>query len=188
MADLPQHITSFIFSVWWFWLFLILLPLLESSWLAWRQKHFEHDIEWTILEIFIPREVSRSPQAMEQVLMAFHGLRNSPNNFEEAYKDGEITRWFCLEMVSFGGEIHFYVRFYHKQRPLVEAAFFSYYPDLELVEVDDYISRFPINMQEAYRQGYDIWATEMVTAKPAAYPIRTYKYFESPDEDKQFDP
>ncbi|MEK7187341.1 MAG: hypothetical protein AAB691_00665 [Patescibacteria group bacterium] len=188
MSDLAYTIPQFILSIWWFWLFLILVPLVESSWLAWRQKHFEHEVEWLLLELLIPREVSKSPQAMEQVLMAFHALRNVAGNFEEWYKDGEITRWFSLEMVSFGGEIHFYVRIYHKYRPLVEAAFFSYYPDIELVEVDDYISRFPVTMQEAYRQGYDMWSTEMYTAKPAAYPIKTYKDFESPDEDKQFDP
>jgi len=188
MAELAQNIPYFILSIWWFWLFLILVPLVESCWLAWRQKHFEHHNEWTILEIVIPREVSRSPLAMEQVLMSLHALRNSAGNFEEKYKDGEITRWFCLEMASFGGEIHFYVRFYRKQRPLVEAAFFSYYPDIELVEVDDYITRFPLNMQESYRQGYDLWGTELYTARPAAYPIKTYKDFESPDETKQFDP
>ncbi|MEK7094005.1 MAG: hypothetical protein AAB903_01545 [Patescibacteria group bacterium] len=188
MAELAQNIPAFILSLWWFWLFLFLVPLFESSWLAWRQKHFEHGMEWTILEIVIPREVSKSPQAMEQVLMSLHALRNVATNFEESYKDGEITRWFCLEMVSFGGEIHFYIRFYHKYRPLVEAAFFSYYPDLELVQVDDYITRFPANMQECYRQGYDLWGTELYTTKPAAYPIKTYRDFESPDESKQFDP
>jgi hypothetical protein len=188
MAELSQNIVNFILSVWWFWLFLIIVPLFESSWLAWRQKSFEHDLKWVILEIFVPRETKKSPLAMEQVLMALHGLRNVAGNFEESYRYGEVTRWFCLEMVSFGGEIHFYIRFYYKQRPLVEAAFFSYYPDLELVEVDDYVSRFPINMQEAYRQGYDIWGTEMLQARDAAYPIKTYRDFESPDEDKQFDP
>lgn len=188
MLELAWNIPRFVLSVWWFWLFLVLLPLVESTWLAWRQKVFEHEMKWTMLEIFVPREVNKSPQAMEQVLMAFHSLRNAAGNFQEWYKDGEITRWFCLEMVSFGGEIHFYIRFYHKYRPLVEAAFFSYYPDIELVEVDDYITRFPTNMQECYRQGYDLWATDMVQARPAAYPIKTYREFESPDEDKQFDP
>jgi hypothetical protein len=188
MAEFAQNIPHFILSVWWFWLFLVLAPLLESSWLAWKQKAFEHDMKWTMLEIFVPREVTKSPQAMEQVLMSLHALRNAPGTFEEWYKDGEVTRWFCLEMVSFGGEVHFYIRFYNKYRPLVEAAFFSYYPDLELSEVDDYVSRFPVNMQEAYRQGYDMWGTEMVQTKDAAYPIKTYKDFESPDEDKQFDP
>lgn len=188
MLELSWNIVHFVFSVWWFWLFLALLPLLESTWLAWRQKDFEHHTQWTMLEIFIPRESNTSPQAMEQVLMALHALRNAAGNFAEWYKDGEVTRWFSLEMASFGGEIHFYIRFYSKQRPLVEAAFFSYYSDIELVEVDDYITRFPTNMQECYRQGYDLWGTEMLTARPAAYPIKTYKEFESPDEDKQFDP
>ncbi|RMD63946.1 hypothetical protein D6833_05105, partial [Candidatus Parcubacteria bacterium] len=115
-------------------------------------------------------------------------LRNSPSDALEKYWDGEVTRWYSLEMVSFGGEIHYYIRTYYKQRDLVEAAFFSYYPDIEIEEVPDYIERLPGTLEELYAQGYDIWGTEMALAKPEAYPIKTYPKFEASEEEKEFDP
>ncbi|MBS3903071.1 MAG: hypothetical protein KGZ30_01710 [Anaplasmataceae bacterium] len=175
-------------SFWWFIIFLPLFLLLQNSLLAWRQKRFENETNWVLLEIVIPREIKKSPLAMEQVLTAINSLRNSPTTPLEYYWDGEITRPFSLEMISLGGEVHFYVRVYSKLRDLVEAAFYSYYPDIELIEIDDYIDRFPINIKEMYQQGYDIWGTELLQAKDGCYPIKTYKHFESPDENKQFDP
>ncbi|HEY4475436.1 MAG TPA: hypothetical protein VJB92_01805, partial [Candidatus Paceibacterota bacterium] len=127
-------------------------------------------------------------QAMEKVLEGMHSLRNAPGNLREKWWDGEVTRWFALEMVSFGGEIHFYVRIYHKQRNLVEAAFFSYYPDIEIVEAEDYVDKFPSSVKEMNQQGFDLWGSEMVYDREEAYPIKTYFDFESPEEEKQFDP
>ncbi|KKL63409.1 hypothetical protein LCGC14_2175410, partial [marine sediment metagenome] len=76
-----------------------------------------------------------------------------------------------------------------KQRNLVEAAFYSYYPDVELEEVDDYIeTAIPVDMQEVYRQGYDFWGTEMILRRESAYPIKTYLEFESSEEGRTFDP
>ena len=140
------------------------------------------------MEIRMPREVTKSPRAMEQVLLAMSTLRNSTGDPREVYLDGEVTRWFSLEMVSFGGEIHFYVRCRNKLKNLVRAAFFAYYRDVEVEEVEDYIARFPANTQEMYAKGYDTWGTEMVLNKKSLFPIRTYKDFEAPAEEKEFDP
>jgi len=181
-------VERFLSLTWWFWAIFILFPLFESSWLFWRQELFKKDIKWTLLELKIPREVRKSPKAMEQVLMVIHGLRNAPADLREKWWDGEVTRWYSLEMVSFGGEIHYYIRIYYKQRNLVEAGFFSYYTDVEVVEVEDYADRFPSSVREMKEQGYELWGSEMVLKREDAYPIKTYLDFESPDEDKQYDP
>lgn len=129
----------------------------------------------------------RTPQAMEQVFQAMSTLRNSPGNPKEYYIEGEVTRWFSLEIVSFGGEVHFYIRTYAKQRNLVEAAIFAYYPDVEIEEVPDYAVSFPKNVQELYERGWDAWGTEMVLVNDAAYPIKSYSAF-SQGEESSFDP
>lgn len=186
---------AFLGMTWWLWLFIILLPLAQQAILFWRQPIFKKGIVWTFMEIRIPREVTKSPRAMEQVLLAMSTLRNSPGDIREKYYDGEVTRWFALEMVSFGGEIHFYVRCRNKLKNLVRAAFFAYYRDVEVEEVEDYISRFPSSTQEMYAKGYDMWGTEMIMNKmipnsdgKVLFPIRTYKDFEAPAEEKEFDP
>ncbi|OGY98562.1 MAG: hypothetical protein A3A43_03030 [Candidatus Liptonbacteria bacterium RIFCSPLOWO2_01_FULL_56_20] len=181
----------FLALTWWLWAFFILFPIARSAWLAWRQFDYKHSGEFKglVLELRIPREIRKSPRAMEQVLMALHSLRNAPGDLRERWWDGEVTKWFSLELVSIGGEIHFYIRLpYHKQRNLVEAAFFSYYPDVEIEEVDDYVDRFPENVNAMYAKGYDMWGTEMVLTREAAFPIKTFYAFESPDEEKQYDP
>ncbi|MCP6719902.1 MAG: hypothetical protein KJI72_01065 [Patescibacteria group bacterium] len=174
-----------------FLLFLIIFPAFRSIWLFWRQELYKKiHFKTVLLELIIPRELQKSSQSMEQVLAALHSLRNLPSNFGEKYFDGEVTRWFSLEIVSFGGEVHFYVRIYHKQRNLVESAFFSYYPDIEIVEVDDYVDKFPASVPEMYGRGMDLWGSEMVLAREDLYPIKTYPAFErqEKEEEKLIDP
>lgn len=178
---------------WWLLAPFVLWPLFRSTWLYWRQELFKrsHEFKMVMYEMRIPLEVRKSPRAMEQVLMALGSLRNSAGDLQEKWWDGEITKWFSFEMVSVGGEVRFFVRGYYKQRALIEAAFFSYYPDVELVEIspeEDYINLLPEGLPEMYQQGYDIWGTEMLLTKEEAYPIRSYIDFESPDEEKQYDP
>jgi hypothetical protein len=183
-----REILYFLLLFWWLWLFFILIPIINSLWLFWRQELFKRGIKWVLLELRMPRMLEKSPQAMEQVLKGLHSLRNSAGDVREKYWDGEVTVWFSLEMVSFSGEIHFYVRGQKKQRNLIEAAFYSYYPDLDIAEVDDYLDAFPQTIPEMYSRGLDMWGTEMLLARDAAYPIKSYEDFESEADDKKFDP
>ncbi len=187
-GGIEDALLYFLGQTWWLWLFLILLPIFESTWLHWRQERYIEEIEWVLLELRMPRHVEKSPQAMEQVFAAIHSLRNAPADLKEKYFDGEVTKWFTFEMTSFGGEIHFYVRTYARLRNLVEAAFFSYYPDLDIVEVPDYVDRYPDTVHGMYEKGLDMWGTEMLLKKKDFYPIKTYADFESPDDEKKFDP
>ncbi len=174
--------------IWPFIVFAILFPLFKSLWLFWRQARFKNSIPFILLELRIPREIKKTPQAMEQVLAVMNTLRNEPADIQERYWNGEVVRWFSLEIVSFGGEIHFYIRCYRKQRNLLEAAFFSYYSDIELVEVEDYAKRLPQDIIELYSRDMDIWGTEMLLVKEPAYPIKTYPHFEGEVEERENDP
>lgn len=175
-------------DTWWIFAPFILWPLFESTWLFWRQELFKHEMKFVLLELRLPREIKRTPKAMEQVFTAIHSLRNSPGDLQEKWWEGEVTRWYSFEMASLGGEVHFYVRTYVKQKELVEAAFFSYYPDVEVVEVEDYINKMPSDVNDMFDSGYELWGTELLLEKPDAYPIKTYLDFEAIDEEKQFDP
>lgn len=192
-SALPSAIGSFLLGFlalsWWFWLFLLLLPVTISAWLHWRRELFKEDYQrnQVLLELKMPREILKNPRAMEQVLTGIYAMRNTATDLSEIWWEGEVTRWYSLEMASFGGEVHFYIRGFSKQKALIEAAFLSYYPDLEIEEVEDYINRIPRSLKELYAQGYDIWGTEMELDNEDAYPIKTYSEFESPDENKQYD-
>lgn len=173
---------------WWLWICMLMIPIASDAWIAWRQKKYEHEIKWSFLEILIPREVTKSPQAMEQVLNQIFHLKNWPGDIKEYWWDGEVTLWYSFELVSLGGEIHLYMRVPKVYRDLIEAAFFAFYPDIEIVETEDYMKRYAPTVQELYRDGMTLWGSELELAKSGAYPLKSYVDFESPDEDKQYDP
>ncbi len=179
-------------AFWPFVVFPFIFILTKSTWLFLRQSIYKSKCKYTVLEMLIPREILKSPQAMEQVLTGMHSLRNAPGKFNEhlseKYWEGEVTNWFTLEFISIGGDVHFYIRCLAKRRALVEASFFSYYSDIELVEVPDYVSSFPKNTGELDEQSKEIFGGELTLSKEAAYPIKTYVDFESPDDAKKFDP
>ncbi len=176
-------------SLWWLWLFFLLFEPTRQLWIHWRQELFKAGTKWILWELRMPRLVTQTPEAMDQVFASLHALRNSAGNLAETYIDGEITRWFTFEMVSFAGEVKFYLRAYSKQKDLIESAFFSYYPDVEMVVVtDDYLNKMPKNMTDMYAQNLDIWGSEMSLTKEEAYPIKTYPNFETPDPEKRLDP
>ncbi len=169
-------------------LFALLKPLAESFWFFWRRQKFALAQPYVLLELNIPREILKSPKAMEQVLNTIATLRNTPPSAKAKYIDGEVPRSFALEVVSFEGAVHFYMRVPVVARTVVEAALFSYYPDVEVTEVPDYITKLPENISDAENRSLLVFGGEIVLAREAAYPIRSYTEFESPDEDKQYDP
>lgn len=171
-----------------FVLLVILLKLFEQAWLFHRQAMFKQSIEWVLLEIKVPREVKRTPRAMEQFFMNIHGLRNAPGNFLEKYVDGEVTMWWSLEIASFGGEIHFYIRTPKKYKKMVEASFYAQYPYVEVSEVKDYMDEFPKETREIYQKGNNIFGGEFILTKEDAYPITIYEYFEKDKEEMAIDP
>lgn len=180
-----EYFLVFLGETWWFFLFIILLPVARSTWIYWRQLIYQHSMKYVVLDMRIPRETMKNPRAMEQVLRAFHSMRNSAGNLREIYWDGEVTNWVSLEIVGRGGEIHFYIRCLKSRRPLVEAAFFSSYQDVELVEVPDYTEALPKSAEELWDKGLDFFGGELELTKPDMYPLRTYLEFEVPDEDIQ---
>lgn len=178
-----------IVNFWWLWAFLILFFLARSLWLSYIQEYYKRfDMKYAMVELKFPREEKRGPRAMEQVFYTVHSCRNAAANFKEKWWDGEVTQWYSFETVSFGGEIHFYVRLPKKYRNVVEASFYAHYPDIEISEAEDYIDRLPSTYGELHKQGYELFGNELRLAKPDVFPIRTYIDFEEQVEERQLDP
>lgn len=180
---------NWVLSLWWFWVFIFLAVVARRLWLLYVQEYYRRNaFKWVLLEVRIPREIVRTPRAMEQVFMAMHAVRNTADDLREVYWDGEVTMWFCCEAISFGGEIHFYLRVPGPRKNHIEAALFSQYPDIEITEVQDYIDRLPKTVSEIFASGYRIFGNELILDKPAFYPITTFVDFEAVQEEKELDP
>ena len=182
-VNILSLVREFILYTWWFWAFFILFPIFRELLLYWRQQLFKASEaspeKYSVLEIQIPREMDKSPKAMAQVFGSLHMLGNSPGSLHEKYLDGEVPLWSSLEIVKFGGEIHLYIRVPKKNRHLVEVAFFSNYPDVEIADVKDYMRNLPASTAELYAREMDLWGTEMKLGREDAYPIKTFSDFES---------
>jgi len=175
-------------SLWWFWLFFILFFSFADLFMSFRREIFKAKEERIFLEIKIPPNISKSPQAMENVFTILASFGRSAKRIKDKYFDGVVNNYFSLELVHIGNEINFLIGVPKSLKKSVEGAIFAYYPDVDIEEVEDYAKNFPENALDLETRQMEAWGGELVLEKEEAYPIKTYRYFESKDEDKQFDP
>ncbi|PIT93291.1 MAG: hypothetical protein COU06_00860 [Candidatus Harrisonbacteria bacterium CG10_big_fil_rev_8_21_14_0_10_38_8] len=168
--------------------FFIFVPFVRSLWIYWRQRTFEHSLEWAYLELKIPRVIEKNARGMDQVFKSIHTLINKAGDLGERYLLGEVTVWYTFELVSFSGDIHLYMRVFKPQKRMVEAAIFAFYPDIEVIEIEDYTKDLPNNVADMDAMGLDIWGTEMILAKDDVLPIKTYMDFEKSGDESKLDP
>lgn len=189
-------LTSFFNIVWdaikdWWWAVLpiILLRPFLFFWLWWRRDLFRKAQQYILLEIRMPKEVLKPLKAMEQVFSSLWGnLYDSPDLWEK-WIDGKFILNYSIEMVSIGGESHFFIKITSANRNAVESTIYSQYPDAEILVVDDYVKYVPQNIPNA---DWDLWGCDYKLAKDDVYPIKTYsKFFEETEvakEEKRIDP
>lgn len=152
-----------------YWMPIVLILIIWETWVYYIRALYLNKLEWVLLEIKFPRELLKSPAAMEIVLSSIH--QTSDGNVFEKYWKGKLRPWFSLEIASFGGEIHFYIRAEKKFKNLIESQIYSQYSGIEIYQVDDYTNRIPFGSPES---NWDIFASEFELAKADPYPIKTY--------------
>jgi hypothetical protein len=157
---------------WFIWLPILAAYLFWKTWLDYIHRVFVRNLSWVLLEIKIPREIAKSPRAMELVLSALHNTKSG--NMLERYWEGFLRTWYSLEIVSIGGQIHFLIYVQALFRNLVESQIYAQYPGAEITEAEDYAKTvFP----EDLKKDWNLWGTEFTLLKEEAYPIRTYIEF-----------
>lgn len=180
-----QNVFRILAASWWIVLPLVLLFIFLDFWLAAIRRTYILKIKWKLLEVKIPREILKTPKAMEQVFAAVHATYAEIKFFDKWWK-GKVMDWTSFELVGFASRVHFYVRVAEQFRNLIESAIYAQYPDIEIVEVpEDYITLLPSVLPNRI---YDLWGTNFILANDDAYPIRTYDYFEERVKEKRLDP
>jgi hypothetical protein len=179
-----------IFTIWWWVIlpFLFFRPL-TFLWLWWRRQVWFSGIKFILLDIRVPRDVVRPLRAMETVFSGLWQLYDPPNP-REMWFEGKTLLAYSFELVSIGGEIHFYIRCPEGARKLVETSIYSQYPDVEITLAEDYTKYVPPDVPN---KEWDLWGCDYQLMKDDVYPIKTYsKFFEErPDialEEKRIDP
>ncbi len=135
-----------------------------------RYKECLKKMEFKVLEIKIPKEIVKSPLAMEIVLQALHQPFKNQNYYDQIFK-GKVNSWFSLEMVSTEGAIRFFIYTPKEFVKLVTTHIYSQYPNVEINEVEDYVTKIPYGRDS---EEWDIFGTEFKLTKADPYPIKTY--------------
>jgi hypothetical protein len=174
---------------WWAWLPFLLAFAAYETWFDYQRTKFLAGLKWVMLEVIPPPEILySSPKAAESFFAGLHASYGGGVKWKEQVFGGKIPDWFSLEIVSNGGETHFFIRCTEGQRNAVEALLFSQYPEAEIRIADDYISILPDKFDPAVS---DVAGTEFVFTQPPPYPIKSYVEFEEAggkDEYARLDP
>jgi len=176
----------FVFAgLWWFIAPVLLLMIFLPLWKFYVQAHYVANIEWTLLEVKIPKNIARTPKAMEQVFAALHSTYHYDMKILEAWWDGVVQPWTSLEIVGQSGSVSFYARVFSRFRNLLEAAIYAQYPGAEIREAPDYIGNLPERLPN---EKYDLFGSNFILRTDDGYPIRTYEYFEDIEDERRLDP
>lgn len=156
-----------------------------EQWIRYKQRQWIREQGSVLIEIKIPGDIVKSPALMEVVLQTFN--QTGVGSLTDVYLKGRVRPWFSLELVSDGGEVHFYVWMHKKWKKLVETAFYAQFPTIEIYEVPDYALGFAYDSSK-YKFGK---FAHLVFTKPDAYPIKTYIDYglnKDPKEEYKNDP
>lgn len=170
------------------WLPVSLWIATWAVWIWYIQGLYISGRDPVLLEVKIPREITKSPRAMEIALASFWFTSSETTFLHRAWR-GQVRVWYSLEFASFGGEVHMYVWVPKSHRNIVESALYAQFPEIELHQVEDYASKFKYD-----RKKHKVFATDWAYKKGLAgdaYPIKSYIDFEldkDPDEEFKVDP
>ncbi len=170
---------------WWFFLPLILAIIAWEGWKFYLHVRFLKSIKWVLLEIRVPKDVLKTPKAMEQIFAAAHTPYSYGIKTYDKYVKGVDEKFMSFELVGRAGETHFYLRVPAELRNLMESSIFGQYPGAEIVEVEDYLHELPHVLPN---DQLDVTGFEMMFGKPNWYPLRTYPEFEDSIEEHRIDP
>ncbi len=185
-----DYFFQFIKNWWWVFVPFIFWKPCLFLYLWWRVDSFLSKQTMVLLEIKLPRELQKPIRAMEVVLSSIHAGIYQPPDFWEKWIDGQIQLSLGIEMVSIDGQPHFFVRTPLQYKDTVESSIYAQYPEVEIVEADDYTKQVP---QSIPNKEWDLFGTDYKLVKEEFYPIKTYPEFEKESamesvEERKVDP
>ena len=162
---------------------MFLVVLFIELWVKYLELKAIKKIKWLLLEIKIPRDIEKTPRAMEQVFSGLHGVLASIK-FLDKYWKGKVQPWFSFEIAGIDNIVYFFIRTPENFRNLVEAQIHAQYPDAEILEVLDYAAPLAKKIPS---KTYDINGVEFIFEKADYYPIRTFLSFEERQKERRLD-
>ncbi len=180
---------TFIFILSPLWLPYLTFHLFFEKWLEMVGKKFRLKSGRTIFEIKLPPEVFKSPEAMEFVFTQIWN-QASPDNLWETYIDGKRPPNYTFELVSRGGDVHFYATIPNKFTGGFVDNMYAQYPGVEVIKQEvDYTAEVPSDFGD-----FKEWSAicfHFNKKNDEELPIKTYIDFgmdKLPKEEQKVDP
>ncbi|KKU82170.1 MAG: hypothetical protein UY07_C0002G0027 [Parcubacteria group bacterium GW2011_GWA1_47_8] len=152
---------------------IVLVIMFWDVWLKYVRARYRASINWVLLEIKVPKEIHKTPLAMEIVLNAMYQTGGTTTWIDRYWK-GKLREDFSLEMVSIDGHIKFFIRVSSFFKNIIEAQLYAQYPDIEVYEVPDYTRYVNYRGKEG---SWSMVGTGYKLVKEDPYPIKTYVDF-----------
>ena len=171
-----EQLYIFLINFGWIPIAWVILWGAKEVWVYYINDKWGSQFKKIVLAIDVPRGIEQSLRSVEN-LFTYLGGAHSSSNLLETYWEGRYQLSFSFEIVSIGGYTQFLIRTPSHFRDLVESAVYSQFPDAEITEVDDYTKDMPTRFPD---DTWEMWGSEFIQVKNSAYPILTYKNFESP--------
>ena len=150
------------------WLPFLLVGGAFSLWLVLRRSEFIASQKYILLEIKPPRNLVKTPLAMEAFLSTLH-TAGGESTWYAVWIKGGIRPYFSLEIASFEGQVHFFIWTRANFRRMIEGQIYAQYPGVQIVEAPDYTRLISARPEE-----WSIWGCDFKHTNAAPLPIKTY--------------
>ena len=166
------------------WLPLLLRSGAMKLWYVLKRSEFIAEQKYILLEIKPPRNLVKTPLAMEAFLSGIH-LTGGESTWWARFNGG-IRPFWSLEMASFEGKVHFFIWTRANLRRIVEGQMYAQYPGVQIVETLDYTRLISAKPEE-----WVVWGCDFAATGKNPLPIKTYVEYQLDSvqkEPEQVDP
>jgi len=149
-------------------------------WYVWRRSDFIAKQAYVLLEIKPPRNLAKTPLAMEAFLSAIH-LTGGESTWYARFTGG-IRPSYSLEIASFEGKVHFFIYTRANYRRLVESQLYAQYPGIQITEAPDYTRTISADPEE-----WIVWGCDFKHTGENPLPIKTYVEYKLDTVQKEYE-
>lgn len=171
LSGLEKKVLNILISTAPIWLPILLIIIGWKLWVRYIRSLFWSKQKRVLLEIKLPKEITKSPLAMETFLVALHQTGREGTWYAKFW-EGKTRPWFSLEMVSVEGAVRFFIWTEASFKNVIEAQLYAQYPTVEIYEAPDYTEGVFFDKSKMGLIG-----TNFELSKSSAYPIKTYVDF-----------
>ena len=150
------------------WMPFLLLGGAWTLWIIYKRSEFIASQNHVLLEIKPPRNLVKTPLAMEAVISGLH-ITGGESTWHKKYVAGAVRQWFSLEIASIEGQVHLFIWMRAATRRLFEAQMYSQYPGVQIVEATDYTRIISGKHEE-----WSVWGCDYKHPGKDPLPIKTY--------------